>query len=193
MWKHGASSKKSKGSECKSSKKAYSWGFKVNMHHYYMVNPCALIGSFLVKILQYGPFPWKRVNPCIFVLERRQQIQNLQPKQRKKICEYCHSSLWNYQKKLKRLKFCDISKADEEDEHSPSKFYYPEDLEIFDGETETGFTECHVINNLSLLGPYWGILICTARSSAHGFWVFKVFANWSLFPRRPYHVPLYKD
>jgi len=38
--------------------------------------------------------------------------------------------------------------VDEEDEHSPSEFYYPEDLEIFYGETETGFTECHVINNL---------------------------------------------
>ena len=69
-------------------------------------NPCALIGSFSVKILQYGPFPWKRSNLCIFVLERSQQIQNLQPKQRKKKpFEYCHSSQWNYQKKLKRLKF----------------------------------------------------------------------------------------
>ena len=37
---------------------------------------------------------------------------------------------------------------DEEDEHSPSEFYYPEDLETFDVETETGITECHVINNL---------------------------------------------
>ena len=41
-------------------------------------NPCALIGSFSVRILQFGPFP------CIFVLERSRQIQNLQPKQRKK-------------------------------------------------------------------------------------------------------------
>ena len=39
-------------------------------------NPCALIGSFSVRILQYGPFPWKRSNPCIFVLERSRQIQN---------------------------------------------------------------------------------------------------------------------
>ena len=30
---------------------------------------------------------------------------------------------------------------DEEDEHSPSEFYYPEDLETFDVETETGITE----------------------------------------------------
>ena len=30
---------------------------------------------------------------------------------------------------------------DEEDEHSPSEFYYPEDLETFHVETETGITE----------------------------------------------------
>ena len=30
---------------------------------------------------------------------------------------------------------------DEEDEHSLSDFYYPEDLETFDAETETGITE----------------------------------------------------
>ena len=30
---------------------------------------------------------------------------------------------------------------DEEDEHSPSEFYYPEDVETFDAETETGITE----------------------------------------------------
>ena len=37
---------------------------------------------------------------------------------------------------------------DEDDEHSPSKFYYPEDLATFDVETEKGTTECHIINNL---------------------------------------------
>ena len=46
-----------------------------------LANPCALIGSFSVRILQYGPFPWK---PCIFVLEQSRQIQHLQPRQRKK-------------------------------------------------------------------------------------------------------------
>ena len=69
------------------------------------------------------------------------QIQNLQPKQqkhKKNLWIICHSSQWNYQKKLKRLKF---SKMDEEHKHSPSKFYYPEDLEIFYVETETGITE----------------------------------------------------
>ena len=30
---------------------------------------------------------------------------------------------------------------DEEDEHSPSEYYYPKDLETFDTETETGLTE----------------------------------------------------
>ena len=29
----------------------------------------------------------------------------------------------------------------EEDEHSPSEFYYTEDLETFDVKTETGITE----------------------------------------------------
>ena len=47
-------------------------------------NPSALIGSFSVEILQYGRFPWKRSKPCIFVLEQSRQINNLQPKQRKK-------------------------------------------------------------------------------------------------------------
>ena len=33
----------------------------------------------------------------------------------------------------------EISKMDEDDEHSPSEFYYPEDL------------ECHIINNLLII------------------------------------------
>ena len=37
---------------------------------------------------------------------------------------------------------------DEEDKHSPSEFYYPEDLETFEVETETGIPGCHIINNL---------------------------------------------
>ena len=65
-------------------------------------NHSALIGSFSVGILQYGPFPWK---PCIFVSKQSRQIHNLKqlylkPKLRKK-SEYCHSSQLNYQKKLK--------------------------------------------------------------------------------------------
>ena len=53
--------------------------------------------------------------------------------------------------------FSKISKMDEEDEHSPSEFYYPEGLETFDVETETGFTECHIINNL-LTELAWAVL-----------------------------------
>ena len=49
---------------------------------------------------------------------------------------------------FKDWNFSEISKTDEEDEHSPTDFYYPEDLETFDIETETGITECHIINNL---------------------------------------------
>ena len=45
----------------------------------------------------------KRSNPCIFALEQSRQIQNLQPKQRKKTVNCCHPSQRNYQKKLKRL------------------------------------------------------------------------------------------
>ena len=59
----------------------------------------------------------------------------------KKKCEYCHSSQRNYQKKLKRLIFSGNFKDHEDDKHSPSEFYYPEDLETFDAETETGITE----------------------------------------------------
>ena len=55
-----------------------------------------------------------------------------------KECEDCHSSQRNYQKKLRRLKFIEISKMDEEGEHSSSEFYYLEHLETLDAETETG-------------------------------------------------------
>ena len=62
---------------------------KASHNYYYMANPvvgkpCALIGSFSVRILQYGTFSWKRSNPCIFVLKQTRQIQNLQPRQRQK-------------------------------------------------------------------------------------------------------------
>ena len=67
-------------------------------------NPCALIGSFSVRILQYGPFPWKRSNPCVFVLEQSRQIQHWIQHSTFN-CENCHSSHWNYQQKLRRLNF----------------------------------------------------------------------------------------
>ena len=34
--------------------------------------------------------------------------------------------------------FTKILKMDKEDEHSPSEFHYPEDLETLNAETETG-------------------------------------------------------
>jgi len=77
---------------------------------------------------------------------------------KEKTCEYCHSLSKTIQKKLKRLKFfSEISRIDEGNEHSPSEFYYREDLETFDVETKTGITECHVIDNLprSVLPPYF--------------------------------------
>ena len=96
---------------------------------------------FLGQDFAYGPFSWKRSNPCILLWSEAGKFKISNQNSEKKNCEYCHSSQWNYQKKLKRLKF-------EEDEHSHCEFYYPEDLETFDVETETGITECHIINNL---------------------------------------------
>ena len=77
-----------------------------------------MIGSFSVRILQYGPFPWKLSNPCIFVLERSRQIPNLQPKQRKKkpgILSFFRVKLPEKAKKIDI--FSEISNTDEEDEH----------------------------------------------------------------------------
>ena len=56
-----------------------------------------------------------------FVLQQSQQIQHLQPKQQNNSVYY-HSSQRN----------CENSKMDEEDEHSLSQFYYPEELETFE-------------------------------------------------------------
>ena len=111
-----------------------------NNNYYYMAKP--VLGKsvrsdwfFLCPDLQYRPLPWKQSKPFIFVLEQSWQIQTLQPKQRKKNVNIVilHSKKdWNFTK---------ISKMDEEDEHSPSEFYYPEDRETFDAETETGITK----------------------------------------------------
>ena len=90
---------------------------------------------FLCPDLQYRPLPWKQSKPFIFVLEQSWQIQTLQPKLRKKNVNIVilHSKI--------KGNFTKISKIDEEDEHSPSEFYYPEDRETFDAETETGITK----------------------------------------------------
>ena len=51
-------------------------------------------------------------------------------------------------KLLEEAKKIGWMKKMDEDEHSPSVFYYPKDLETFDSETKTGTTECHIINYL---------------------------------------------
>ena len=54
----------------------------------------------------------------------------------------------------------EISKMDEEDDHAPVKFYYPEDLETLDAETERGRAflsqkqRVIIVNNL--LTEHWG-------------------------------------
>ena len=63
---------------------------------YYMANPvlgkslCSdwffLGQDFVVRTVSMETvLPWKRSDPCIFVLERGRQIQNLHPKQQKKV------------------------------------------------------------------------------------------------------------
>ena len=52
------------------------------------------------------------VQSVYFCFGAKPANSNLQPKQRRrKKCEYCHSSHWNYQKKPKRLKFFQNFKA----------------------------------------------------------------------------------
>ena len=61
------------------------------------VNPSVLIGSFLVGILPYGPFPWKRSMLCIFlVFESRAGKFKL----RKENVQILSSSQRNYLKRL---------------------------------------------------------------------------------------------
>ena len=101
-----------------------------------------LIGSCSVWILQYGPCPWKRSKTCIFVLEQRRKIQNLQTKQRKKEnvnIVILHRKL---PEKAKRLKFYwDFKDGWRRRTFSKRVLYYREHLETFDSETETGITE----------------------------------------------------
>lgn len=64
---------------------------------------------------------------------------------------------------------------DEDDEHCPSEFYHPEDLETFDDETETGITECHINKQLTYqacsgcTGEYWPLVkeVLTSLHSVH--------------------------
>ena len=84
----------------------------------------------------------KRSNPCIFALEQSRQIQNLQPKQRKKTVNCCHPSQRNYQKKLKRLKiFRNFKDGWRRRTFSKRVLLSWRYLETFDVEKETGITE----------------------------------------------------
>ena len=93
------------------------------------VNPCILIGSFLVGILPYGPFPWKRsqaVKLCIFCF-RKPANSNFATKTTKRK----RANALIFAKKLpKRLIFYRAYNKREKDEYSRSEFYYPEDLEL---------------------------------------------------------------
>ena len=123
---------------------------------YYMANP--VLGKslssdwfFLCQDFVVRTVSVETVQPVYFCFGAKPANSQFATKtaKKEKNCEYCHSSQWNFQKKLGRLKFFyEISKMDEEDEHSSCYFYYPKDLETFDIETESGITECRIIKNL---------------------------------------------
>ena len=83
----------------------------------------------------------KIVQAVYFLSSKAGKFKNLDQNSEKK-SEYCHFSQRNHQKKLKRLKFYrDFKDVWKRRTQSPSEYYCPEDLETFDTETETGFTE----------------------------------------------------
>ena len=51
------------------------------------VNPSVLIGSFLVGILPYGPFPWKRSYAVYFFVRFRKPANS---NYEKETCKYSH-------------------------------------------------------------------------------------------------------
>ena len=86
------------------------------------VNPSVLIGSFLVGILPYGPFPWKR-SYAVYFFGFRKPRRQIQTTKRKR------SNTLIFAKKLpKRLIFYRAYNKNEEHKYSRSEFYYPEDL-----------------------------------------------------------------
>jgi len=61
------------GSKCKKipvDKKKFIWQGSLK------VNPSVLMGSFLVGISPYKPFPWKRSEAVYLLFSESQQIQN---------------------------------------------------------------------------------------------------------------------
>ena len=58
-----------------------------------LADPCALIGSFSVRILHYGPVPcMETVQSVYFCFEAKPANSKFANKTEKKKCEYCHSS-----------------------------------------------------------------------------------------------------
>ena len=86
------------------------------------VNPSVLIGSFLVGILPYGPFPWKR-SYAVYFFGFRKPRRQIQTTKRKR------SNTLIFAKKLpKRLIYFTELTIRTRNKYSRSEFYYPEDL-----------------------------------------------------------------
>ena len=123
--------------------------------YYYMANPCARIGSFSVRIFQ-RTVSMETVQSVYFWSEAGKfKICNQNSKRK---CEHCHSSHWNYQKKLNRFKFFRNFK----DGWRSRRFLSASHLEcILLSETEG-----HIINNLltELPRTVLGNIVRTERS-----------------------------
>ena len=93
---------------------------KINNNCCYMANPVLGKPSPRHIPVQYGPFPWKQSNrfhgnsPTVsmetvqsvyFSFGAKLANSTFATKTAKEKCENCHSSHWNYQQKLKRLRF----------------------------------------------------------------------------------------
>ena len=75
-----------------------------NTSYYYMANP--VLGKSLYSHWFFlGQVSMETVQSVYFCFGAKPANSKLATKTAKKKCEQCHSSHWNYQKKLKRLKF----------------------------------------------------------------------------------------
>ena len=85
----------------------------------------------MVGILQYGQLPWKRSVLCIFFL----LPGNSKPHETQKVKTNALKSLLKAKYSFKRLLFLrsiftDNIEDDKEYAHSPSEFYYPDELDL---------------------------------------------------------------
>ena len=84
----------------------YLQGSTVFINNYYMANPVlgkSLCSDWFFLGQDFAVRTGKRSNPCIFALEQSRQIQNLQPKQRKKNCELLSSFTAKLPEKAKKI------------------------------------------------------------------------------------------